>query len=238
MRLTAPLFRLRRDARHLSRTEGIPLNAALDRLARQDGFRSWAHMHATVQAEAPLALRVLDHMPPGSLTLLAARPGHGKTMLGLELALLAAEKGGQGLFFTLDYSPADVRARLRDLGRTQAPAGLFVDTSDAISAASVARRLQTTGAEGPVVAVIDYLQLLDQRRSTPPLQDQVARLRAAARDSGAVVVAISQVDRGFDACDRDMPGLADIRLPNPVDLTQFDSACFLHEGRVSVAPTV
>ena len=39
MKLSAPIHHLKRRARTLSRGEGIPLNQALNRIARQEGFQ-------------------------------------------------------------------------------------------------------------------------------------------------------------------------------------------------------
>jgi len=38
------------------------------------------------------------------MVLIGARPGHGKTLLGLELAALAELIDRTGYFFTLDYN--------------------------------------------------------------------------------------------------------------------------------------
>jgi hypothetical protein len=46
---------------------------------------------------------------------------------------------------------------------------------------------------------------------------------------------ISQVHRRFDPTHRPLPTLDDIRLPNPLDLTLFNKACFLHDGMVEFA---
>ncbi|QPH55203.1 DNA helicase [Pontivivens ytuae] len=235
MRLSAPVFRLKRRAKLLSRTEGIPLHAALDRLAAEEGFRSWSHL-STKLAEARPARRILDALTPGDLVLLGARPGHGKTLLGLELLCEALGEGWAGLFFTLDYTEADVHRRLVDLGPVAKTADrLILDTSDAICADHVIGRLAQV--DGPALAVIDYLQLLDQDRRHPPLGQQVEALSAYARTSGAVIVAISQIDRRFDLAGDGMPGLGDVRLPNPVDLTLFTRTCFLHDGAVRVERT-
>jgi hypothetical protein len=43
---------------------------------------------------------------------------------------------------------------------------------------------------------------------------------------------LSQIDRHFDLADRRLPGLSDVRLPNPADLTRFTRTCFLHEGEL------
>jgi replicative DNA helicase len=109
--------------------------------------------------------------------------------------------------------------------------GLFeFDTSDLISAGYIAQRL--ADAPSGTLAVIDYLQLLDQRRETPDLNAQVRALKLFARDRGLILVFISQIDRSFDPSAKPCPDIADIRLPNPLDLSLFSKACFLHEGEV------
>jgi len=32
-----------------------------------------------------------------------------------------------------------------------------------------------------------------------------------------------------------MPGIGDVRLPNPADLGMFSKACFLHDGELELA---
>jgi hypothetical protein len=65
--------------------------------------------------------------------------------------------------------------------------------------------------------------------------DQVMALKAFARDRGLVIVFISQIDRSYNPTVRPWPELADVRLPNPLDLTLFSKACFLKNGDVRVA---
>ena len=42
MKLSAPVYRLKREARLLSRRGNIPLHKTLDRIAATEGFRSWS----------------------------------------------------------------------------------------------------------------------------------------------------------------------------------------------------
>ena len=110
----------------------------------------------------------------------------------------------------------------------------MIDTSDEITAGYIVECLKRSG--DPAVVVVDYLQLLDQRRSTPELGEQIAALAAFVRRTGAICVVISQIDRSFDLSGREMPEVGDIRLPNPLDLSVFDRICFLHDGQVQVHP--
>lgn len=229
MRLSAPIFRLKRQAKLLSRDQNIPLHQALDRVAIGEGFKAWSHLASAASAPA-LSETIMAGLSGGDMLLLAARPGHGKTLTGLEIAATAHQRQMNGLFFTLDYTREDVARRLQAISGPQHVAAdtVEIDTSDEICADHIIRRLRAT--HGPSIAVIDYLQLLDQRRSTPDLDHQLASLKQFIAGSGDIIVAISQVDRAFEAADRKLPDLGDIRLPNPVDLGRFTRTCFLHDG--------
>lgn len=231
MRFSHPVFRLKRQARLLSREAGIPLNKALDRIAAGEGYKSWSHLAANASAGSP-AGKMLAQLVPGDLVLLGARPGHGKTLLGLELLVEATKHGRHGFFFTLDYSDADVIDRVRALGIEPGALSsrLTLDTSDGICAEHIIAEMGVAPSHS--VAVVDYLQLLDQRRRNPELAEQMVALKAHARTAGHIVVLISQIDRTYDPGEKLLPDLSDVRLPNPVDLTLFTKSCFLHDGEV------
>jgi len=230
MNLSAPIFKLRRKAKLFARERGIPLHQALDEVATSEGFQNWGHLAASMPARSP-AKMVLNQLNVGDLVLLGGRPGHGKTLLGIEMAFEAVKQGCRSYFFTLDYNEADVAHHVRQLGvDVEAIAGSFVlDTSDEVCADYVADQLNETG---DAFVVVDYLQLLDQRRSNPLLADQVEALKIFAEKSGAIVVVLSQIDRSFELQKKSMPDLSDIRLPNPVDCSHFTKACFLHDGEI------
>jgi len=231
MRLSAPVYHLKRQARLLSRRENVPLHTALDRIAGEEGFGSWSLLAAKA-AEAAPAGALLGRLIPGDMVLVAARPGQGKTLMSLELAVAAMKQGNRAVFFTLEYMHADILDRFRAIGVEPARFDqLFeFDTSDAISADYIVRILRS--APRGTLAVIDYLQLLDQRRENPGLMEQVCTLKAFARDSGVILVFISQIDRSYNPETKPVPDIGDIRLPNPLDLSLFDKACFLNKGEI------
>jgi len=231
MQLSAPIYQLRRKARLLSREARIPLHEALDRIAAQEGFGGWSLLAARASSVAP-AGKLFARLSPGDLVLVGARPGHGKTLMSLELAVEAMKTGNRALFFTLEYSQRDVLDRLRVVGVEQTNFdGLFeFDDSDDISADYMVRKL--ANAPCGTLVVIDYLQLLDQKRQNPELMHQVRTLQSFARASGLIFVFISQVDRSYDPLTKPFPDLDDVRLPNPLDLTLFSKTCFLNSGEV------
>jgi replicative DNA helicase len=225
------MYHLKRKAKRLSREEGIPLHDALDRVATTEGFSAWSMLTAKVAALTP-ANRLFPQFQPGDLVLVGARPGQGKTLMSLELAVEAMKSGHRAAFFSLEYTEKDVLDRLRAIGVEPAQFDkLFeVDCSDAISADYVVKQMAT--APRGTVVVIDYLQLLDQRRENPDLSAQVRALRSFARDKGLIVVFISQIDRSYDSSVKPCPDINDVRLPNPLDLKLFDKTCFLNKSEV------
>lgn len=234
MRLSAPVYRLKRKAKLLSRAQNVPLHAALDHVAATEGFERWSLL--VQSAAASPAVRLFGALNPGDLVLLGARPGQGKTLLSLELAVEAIKAGRTSAFFTLEYTEAEVLTRLRAIGAD--PASLAdkftLDTSDAICSDYIIARL-ASAARGSLV-VIDYLQLLDRRRDTPDLNSQIRALRSFARSAGVILVIILQIDRSYDPAKKCCPDLSDVRLMNELDLGLFSHACFVGADEIRWSP--
>lgn len=231
MKLSAPVYRLKRKARDLARKDAIPLHLALDHVASGEGFDAWSLL-AAKSADALSAEGLLERLVPGDLLLIGARPGHGKTLLSLQLAVAAMKAGRRAVFFTLEYTVKDVLGRFRALGvdPAQFEALFTFDDSDAISADHIISAL----ADAPrgTLAIVDYLQLLDQKRGNPALMVQIRALKAFAQERGLILAFISQIDRSYDPAAKPCPDLDDIRLPNPLDLSLFSKTCFLNQGAV------
>ncbi|WP_420407819.1 DNA helicase [Hoeflea sp.] len=235
MKSSTPIYRLKHAARRKARGEGIPLHAALDRVAVAEGFKNWGHL-SQGHAGARTVGALYRELSRGDLVIAAARPGQGKTLLALALAVEAMKAGNPALFFSLDYTRADVDDRFSALEVDPAPFGdrFVFDGSEMISADYIIARMRDY-APG-TLAVIDYLQLLDQRRRNPDLMSQIRNLRRFSRDRQVTFVCISQIDRNYDPARQRFPALSDIRLPNPVDLDLFDKACFLNGGEIRFEP--
>lgn len=231
MKLSAPIYHLKRQARLLSRQENIPLHQALDRLASREGVSGWSALVARASAASP-AGKLFARLSPGDLVLVGARPGQGKTLMSLELAVEAMKSGNRSVFFTLEYTEKDLRDRFRVLCVDLAQFDhLFeFDSSDTISAEYIVKTL--VSAPRGTLVVVDYLQLLDQRRENPDLAAQIGMLKSFARERGLIMVFISQIDRSYDPSAKPCPDIRDVRLPNPLDLTLFNKTCFLNQGEV------
>ncbi|PRD40660.1 DNA helicase [Phyllobacterium phragmitis] len=231
MKLSAPIYLLKRKARLLSREENIPLHVALDRIAVKEGFGGWSLLATKESAAAP-AGKLFARLTPGDLVLVGARPGHGKTLISLELAVEAMKSGNRSVFFTLEYTKNDVLDRFRTIGAelTHFDELFEFDNSDAISADYIIKSLGL--APRGTLVVVDYLQLLDQKRENPELMTQIRKLKSFARDRELILVFISQIDRSYDPLKKPCPDIGDVRLPNPLDLSLFNKTCFLNKGEI------
>jgi hypothetical protein len=231
MRLSAPIYRLKRQAKLLSRETGVPLNEALNSVAKDEGFQSWSLLAARYAADSP-AQQILSELAPGDLVLFGARQGHGKTLMALEVIVETIKSGGKGAFYTLDYNEADVLHCLQSIHADVSSLGnaFTLDTSDEINADYVIEKL-SDAPRGTVVA-IDYLQILDQRRDNPEINVQIGALNSFAQRAGLIIILISQIDRKYELSANNLPTMADVRTPNPLDLSLFSKSCFLHDGDV------
>ena len=147
MKLSAPIYYLKRKARLLSRENKIPLHEALDRVAAEEGFQRWSLLCARA-ADATTATRLFAQFQPGDIALIGARPGQGKTFIGVQILVEAMKAGLGAAFFTLEYTEKDVRGLFRAVGVDMAglKSCFNLDTSDAISAEWIMNRLAAAPA--------------------------------------------------------------------------------------------
>ncbi len=92
MKLSSPVYVLKSRAKDLKKTHGISLSAALDQIARQEGYDSWSLLMSKSGEIFPKKYNeVLDFLNNGDLVLVGARPGMGKTTFAFGLFVKAIE---------------------------------------------------------------------------------------------------------------------------------------------------
>jgi replicative DNA helicase len=233
MKLSAPIFVLKAQAKEVKKSKSIQLSEALNQIAQREGYVSWSLLQSKAGDTYPKTSdEILDYLIPGDLVLIGSRPGLGKTAFALRLLLQAVDEGKRCFFFTLEYSRREVAAKAAEINELigDNDPKLTFDFSDEISSDYIIQKTKGQLELGSLIAV-DYLQLLDQKRSKPELQTQIERLKEFAREQKCILVFISQVDRTFDSSGKIPPTLKDVRLPNPLDLDIFNKALFFHNGK-------
>lgn len=234
MKLSAPIHVLKSQAKKLKTERSIPLNEALDLIANDEGFNSWSLLQSKAKERLPTqSNEILSYLNEGDLILIASRPGLGKTTFTLKLLHQAMKEKRESFFFSLEYTHRDVAMKMASIDESIGYHNplLKFDFSDEISAEYIIKKTKESIKSGSVIG-IDYLQLLDQKRTNPEIQEQVNDLKTYAKDKGCIIIFISQVDRKFEYVEKE-PSLRDIRLPNPIDLNIFNKVIFLENDKKS-----
>jgi replicative DNA helicase len=170
----------------------------------------------------------------GELVLLGGRPRQGKTAIALRLIMEAMKRGHHGVLFTLEYNGKDVDELFANIGANPKKFDDYfdLDNSDNIDVPYIIKKLNT--APSGTFIVIDYLQLLDQRRKSPVISIQLEVLKSFVRKRGLIAVITSQIDRSYELSGKAFPDLSDVKLPNPLDLSLFNKAYFMSEGAIQM----
>ena len=188
------------------------------------------------------------------LYILAARPGCGKTTLGLKLAEHAA-KSGACLFFSLEMSVEQITAR-----RIAAESGLSIGrlmTGKSLSDDETARLANAASslsthdfrlnrAPGASVAdiaqaahltknlrlvVVDYLGLVRSDERNLPIYERTTRnsnaLKALARSLNVPILCLAQLNRAAEQRADKCPSMADLRDSGAIE-QDADAVILLH----------
>lgn len=232
MKLSAPIHVLKAEAQLLKKEKSITNTEALDLIAKREGFDSWSLLQSKKDDMFPKSYNeILGFFNPGDIALIGARPSKGKTVFTMGLFVQAIQKKASKNFcFSLAEVHKDIAKRIavydESLGENNAYFEL--DYSNDISADYIIEKTKKSISKGSLI-VIDYLQLLDEKRSNPPLQVQVEKLKNYAKEKECVVIFISQLGRELENRADKKPTMDDIRLPNPLELKFFNKIMLLHK---------
>jgi replicative DNA helicase len=233
MKLSAPVYILKSQAKELKKSQGIPMVEALNLIAKREGFSSWSLLHSKSDDLLPTRREdVLGFFNPGDLVLIGGRPSMGKTNFTISLFVQAIRQiASKHFLFTLEEIHKAVARRMacydESIGKSDEKFSL--DYSNEISAGYIIEKTKNQISQSSVV-VVDYLQLLDHKRSNPPLQEQIEMLKVFAKEKGCILILISQIRREIESRLDKRPNLEDIKLFNPLDLNLFNKILFLYRS--------
>jgi replicative DNA helicase len=206
--------------------------------------------------------RLTTGLQPSDVIIIAGRPSMGKTALALNIGYNAAVKTGKGVaIFSLEMSKLQLGIRLLgfdagidatklrtgllrdgDWGRLTHSANrlaelpIFIDDSSAIGVLEMkakCRRLMKRQDLGMVI--VDYLQLLQGRRSAESRQLEISEisraLKALAKDLNVPVLALSQLNRKVEDRPNKRPQLSDLRESGAIE-QDADVIAFIYRDEV------
>ena len=187
-------------------------------------------------------------LQPSELIIIAGRPSMGKTALALNIGYNAATKTNKGVaVFSLEMSKMQLGMRLlgfdaqidiKKLRRgsldekdwpnlTEAASHLselpiFIDDTSGISVLEMKARCRRLMKKCDLsLVIVDYLQLIQGRRSAESRQQEISEisrlLKALAKDLNVPVMAVSQLNRRVEDRPRKRPELADLRESGAIE---------------------
>ena len=198
----------------------------------------------------------------GELMVVASRPSVGKTALALNVARNHAvnENGCVG-FFSLEMTKRELVLRLllseakvdsvrfgnmmlsdEDWKRlthaatTLESARLYLDDSMAVTVSDISARARRLHREQNLtLIVVDYIQLIQGRRSDERREQQVAdisrSLKLLSKDLDVPVIALSQLNRGPENRPDKRPQLADLRESGAIE-QDADTVVFIYRDEL------
>lgn len=194
---------------------------------------------------------------PGNVYVCGARPGVGKSVVGVNAALDIAERGQTAVILSMEMSRVELfhrmlcqyarvsmqriqnreltdadRARLDEAAARIARLPLVVDDRSHLSVAqarSVVRRAQRRGTVG--IVVVDYLGLMRSTERHGSREQEVAAfsrgLKVTAKDLAVPVLVLAQLNRGAEQRMDKTPNLSDLRESGQIE-ADADVVILLH----------
>lgn len=183
--------------------------------------------------------RLTTGLYPGQVVIIAARPGMGKTNLGLNIAENIADGGTPVGIFALEMDKDELA--LRSLSRASGVDSqklrtgrlkdadyqayknaqtldrpVYVDDTAALTITDIrARAIRLVRRHGAGALVVDYLQLITPAGHTTNREQEVSAisrsLKILAKQLGVPIIAISQLSRALESRDNKRPFLSDLR---------------------------
>ena len=210
---------------------------------------------------APTGLADLDRMLgglfPGDLTVIAGRPGMGKTALALGIARSVANQKKTALIFSLEMSGdqlalreiaaqsgttvADVRAgkidqgkfdRMMLAGREISGLPILISSRPRLDMSAIAAECARVKRRyGLGLVIVDYAQLIDAEGTADNRVGEITyitgRLKRLAREFKCPVVALSQLSRAVESRDDKRPQLSDLRESGSIE-QDADTVWFIY----------
>ncbi|MFC1533585.1 replicative DNA helicase [Thermodesulfobacteriota bacterium] len=192
--------------------------------------------------------RLTTGLQPSDLIIIAGRPSMGKTALALNIGYNAAKKTRKGVaIFSLEMSKMQLGMRLlgftaqidanklrtgklRDSDWTNlthaanqlAELPIYIDDSSGLSALEMKARCRRLLKKSDLaLVIIDYLQLVQGRRSAESRQIEISEIsrsfKALAKDLNVPVMALSQLNRKVEDRPNKKPQLADLRESGAIE---------------------
>lgn len=234
MKLSAPIYVLKNQAKLLKKSKSITQAEALNEIAIREGYTSWSLLMCKFENILPQAYsEISDFLNPGDLVIIGSRPGFGKTTFCVGLFVQVIKKRlSKNYFFSLSETHMKIADTIASYDESIGEdTNIFeLNYSNEICASYIIEYTKNQIKRGSLI-VVDYLQLLDEKRDNPSLEEQIVSLKKFAKENGVIIIFISQIDRKVEYTPSKKPSVLDLRLPNPLNLNHFNKILLLHKNK-------
>ena len=201
---------------------------------------------------------VIDGFRPGAVYVVAARPGVGKTMLGMEFAHHAARDRGV-LFFSMEMSKSELAKRIISSissvtaseifrgniepeswkrianSRNKIGEGLMIDDRPGTSVDRIRAVFHKAVADrGIDMIVIDYLGLMEDVQASKSRYEKITNIsndvKRLARELNVPIIALHQLNRAVEHRAEPRPTLSDLRDSGAIE-QDADVVMLLHRDQ-------
>ena len=191
----------------------------------------------------------------GSLYTIGARPGKGKTSIGLQCAMVLSREGAVA-FSSLEMRREEMHKRIISIGasipmdstmnnrvtpdewerisRKQADIrpNIAIDDRAEVSVHDIRNFARSVNRQSPLAGiVVDYLQLMSSKDNRPRheiVAEMSRQLKILARDLDVPVIALSQLNRNSEQRTDKRPSLSDLRESGAIE-QDSDVVILLHQ---------
>jgi replicative DNA helicase len=205
-------------------------------------------------------------LQPSDLIIIAGRPSMGKTALGLNIGYNAAQKTKKGVaVFSLEMAKMQLGLRLlgfdaqidakklrtgfleekdwrglTDSADHLSELPIFIDDTSALTVLEMkARCRRLIKRQDLALVIVDYLQLIQGRRSAESRQIEISEisrsLKGLAKDLNVPVVAMSQLNRKVEDRTSKRPQLSDLRESGAIE-QDADLIVFIYRDDSKASP--
>ena len=202
-----------------------------------------------------LLTKAIGGFRAGSLYTIGARPGKGKTSIGLQCAMTLSRDGAVA-FASLEMGRAELHKRIISIGasipmdstmnntltknewerlarfKEEIRPNISIDDRAEVSIHDIRTFARSVHRVMPLRGVIvDYLQLMSSKDNRPRheiVADMSRQLKILARDLEVPVIALSQLNRNAESRSDKRPSLADLRESGAIE-QDSDVVILLHQ---------
>ena len=202
-----------------------------------------------------LLTKAIGGFRAGSLYTIGARPGKGKTSIGLQCAMTLSRSGAVA-FSSLEMGRAEIHKRIISIGasipmestmnnaltstewerlarfKEEIRPNIAIDDRAEVSIHDIRSFARSVHRVMPLKGVIvDYLQLMSSRDNRPRhelVAEMSRQLKILARDLEVPVIALSQLNRNSEMRSDKKPSLADLRESGAIE-QDSDVVILLHQ---------